>query len=171
MLKKNPRKDIDLLFTDTDSLAYHIRGHDIYEIMKENRELFDLSDMPGDMYDKTNKKVIGKMKDEAKGIPITEFIGLRAKCYAFNIDGCKKKNIKCKGIKTSVAKRDLNMDKYKNTLFSRESESIVQNGIRSYKHNIYTESVSKTAISCTDDKVNVHEDNIRTYNFGYKHRS
>ena len=30
-------------------------------------------------YDPTNKKVIGKFKDEAAGVPITEFVGLKSK--------------------------------------------------------------------------------------------
>ena len=46
MLKKIPRNDIDLLFTDTDSLCYHIRNQDIFEIIKENKDDFDLSNYP-----------------------------------------------------------------------------------------------------------------------------
>ena len=39
MLEKiKPRSDIDLLFTDTDSLCYVIRKHDIFEIIKKNKE-------------------------------------------------------------------------------------------------------------------------------------
>ena len=43
---------------------------------------FDNSDYPENskFYDKTNKKIIGKFKDETSSIPITEFIGLRSKC-------------------------------------------------------------------------------------------
>ena len=58
MLKKIERENIDLLFTDTDSLCYHIRKQDIFEIMKENKEYFDLSDYPKEheLYDETDKK-------------------------------------------------------------------------------------------------------------------
>ena len=36
-----------------------------------------------------NKKVIGKMKDEAAGMPIKEFIGLRSKMYSYGTDPTK----------------------------------------------------------------------------------
>ena len=67
MLKKFKRKNIDLLFTDTDSLCYHIKHENPYDIIRENKSLFDLSSYPknNELYDATNKKVIGKFKDEA----------------------------------------------------------------------------------------------------------
>jgi hypothetical protein len=46
MLKKVKRENIDLLFTDTDSLCYHIRNQDIFQIIKDNKDYFDLSDYP-----------------------------------------------------------------------------------------------------------------------------
>ena len=93
MLKKIERKNIDLLFTDTDSLCYNIRNQNIYDIVKENTDLFDLSNFPKDheLYDKTNNKVIGKMKFE-KTKQITEFVGLRSKCYSLTTDGDTKIN-------------------------------------------------------------------------------
>ena len=62
ILPKYP--DAKLLFTDTDSLCYHIRTEDIYSDFFADRELFDNSDYPSDskFYFAENKKVIGKMK-------------------------------------------------------------------------------------------------------------
>ena len=71
------RFDTKLLFTDNDSLVYEIRGEkDIYEKFYLDKDLFDFSDYSADskFYDATNKKVIGKMKDEFKGKVINEFI-------------------------------------------------------------------------------------------------
>ncbi|XP_041377266.1 uncharacterized protein LOC121389682 [Gigantopelta aegis] len=73
-----------LLFTDTDSLCYSIQTKDIYQDMMEERHLFDTSDYdPGHpLYSTTNKKSLGKMKDEMHGIPIHEFVGLKSKMYS-----------------------------------------------------------------------------------------
>jgi hypothetical protein len=93
MLKQVKRENIDLLFTDTDSLCYHVRNHDIFKIMKDNKDEFDLSDYPKDheLYDPKNKKVIGKMKnDKYEGRCI--FVGKNAETIADNIYVDGKKN-------------------------------------------------------------------------------
>ena len=74
--------DAKLLFTDTDSLVYEIKSEDVYEECFKDKELFDFGEYPVDLkfYDSTNKKVLGKMKDDYKGQIITEFIGLNVKC-------------------------------------------------------------------------------------------
>ena len=56
--------DAKLLFTDTDSLVYEIKGEDIYEKSFQDKKLFDFSEYPTNskFYDPTNKKVLGKMK-------------------------------------------------------------------------------------------------------------
>ena len=65
-----------------------------------DKEKFDNSDYPkgSKFYDNTNKKVIGKFKDESGGIPIKEFIGLRSKLYSYIKDD-EQKNKTAKGIK------------------------------------------------------------------------
>ena len=52
--------------------------------MTETNEMYDLSDYPKDhfLHNNTNKKVIGKFKDELNGIPIRENVGIRSKQYS-----------------------------------------------------------------------------------------
>ena len=79
-----------LLFTDTDSLTYEIECEDVYQDFWNDKDKFDNSDYleSSPYFDKTNKKVIGKFKDEAASIPISEFIGVRSKMYSyFNDNG------------------------------------------------------------------------------------
>ena len=58
--------DAEVLFTETDSLTYEIKSENFYEKLFKHEDLFDFSNYPKDskFFDKTNKKVIGKMKDE-----------------------------------------------------------------------------------------------------------
>ena len=75
--------DAKLLFTDTDSLVYEIKGKDVYEKSFPDKKLFDFSEYPihSNFYDPANKKVLGKLKDEFKGQTISEFVGLKSKMY------------------------------------------------------------------------------------------
>ena len=72
-----------LLFTDTNSLVYEIKDKGVYEKCFKDRELFDFSGYSKDSvyYDSSNKKVLGKMKDEFNGVKIVEFVGLKSKMY------------------------------------------------------------------------------------------
>ena len=52
--------------------------------------MFDVSNYWKDskFFDETNKKVIGKMKDEFGGVIVSEFVGLKSKMYSIKkIDG------------------------------------------------------------------------------------
>ena len=82
-IKKKYNDKAKLLFTDTDSLIYEIEIEDAYKDFLSDKDKFDNSEYPENSpyFDKSNKKLIGKFKDEASGIPINEFIGLRSKTY------------------------------------------------------------------------------------------
>ena len=88
-----------MLFTDTDSLVYEIKTEDIYEDAYSDKDLFDFSDysVNSKLFDETNKKGIGKMKDEFKGEIISEFVGLKSKMYSL-ITVKDEKVIKAKGV-------------------------------------------------------------------------
>ena len=75
--------DANLLFTDTDSVIYEIKSKDVYEEFFKYKHLFDFSEFQSNFLDPNNKRVIGKMKDEFKGILINKFIELKSKMYCF----------------------------------------------------------------------------------------
>ena len=76
--------DAELLFTDSDCLAYEIKSENIYEEFFKWKNLFDFSNYPKDskFFDETNKKVIGKMKDEFGGVIVDEFVRLKSKMHS-----------------------------------------------------------------------------------------
>jgi hypothetical protein len=168
MKTKIDEGNLKLLFTDTDSLCYHIKHQDIYEIMNKNKDEFDLSNYDEEhfLYDEKNKKEYGKFKNESAKHEIIQFVGLRSKLYSYKKDNHKQEN-RCKGTKKSVAKTIL-FDQYKDSLFNHKKFDVSQNVIRAYKHNLYSETVSKTALSFNDDKRYILDDNIHTYSFGHR---
>ncbi|XP_076678761.1 uncharacterized protein LOC143374488 [Andrena cerasifolii] len=158
-----------ILYTDTDSLIYHIQCDDIYETMKHNIDRFDTSDYPiGNTYDRPrlNKKVPRLMKDENNGMIMTEFVGLRAKMYALRIDG-KKDTKKAKGVKTNVIARTITFDDYAQCL-QKEIEMVRrQSCIRLKLHKVYTISESKIVLSPCDDKRYTVPDSTDTLPWGH----
>lgn len=125
-----------LLFTDTDSLCYHIKTEDFYEDIKNYVEtMFDTSNYPENHpsgLPRVNKKVIGMMKDECGGKQIAKFGGLRAKLYSYQMDyGDEEK--KCKGVSRSTIKQDLVFDHYVECLQTKTKKEVSMNIIRSSK--------------------------------------
>ena len=81
-----------------------IETPDAYADMWANKHHYDFSDYPKDNqyhYD-SNKKVIGKFKDECNSVPVAKFVGLQSKIYSI-----KKSNLneirRAKGIVKSSA--------------------------------------------------------------------
>ena len=79
-----------MLFTNTEGLTYEIKSENVYEELFKHKDLFDFSNFSKDskFFDETNKKVIGKMKDEFDGVIVEEFVGLKSKLHFMKkIDG------------------------------------------------------------------------------------
>ena len=100
VLKPKYQDNIKLVYTDTDSYVIKVETDDLYEDFKEINEYMDFSDYPPEHpnYDKTNKKVLGKFKDEMNGKIITHFIGLKPKAYCYKVHGDEKEHKKSKGV-------------------------------------------------------------------------
>ena len=133
-----------LLFTDTDSLTYEIETNDAYNDFFKDEKKFDNSDYPENSpyYNKINKKVIGKFKDEAAGIPIVEFIGLRSKMYSYVKDNEETART-AKGVKKQVIKKIITHDNYKEVLFNNKQMRHTMKTIRSKNHQLGSFELNK----------------------------
>ena len=161
-----------LLFSDTDSLMYEIETEDFYkDISGDVKNRFDTSDYPENhpsgIPTGINKKVLGKMKDEAAGKIIKEFVGLRAKLYSYKMYEGEEEIKKCKGIKKQVVKSSISHEDYKTCLLTGKEQLRKQNILRSYNHEVYTEEVNKVALSALDDKRYILKDGIHTLAWGH----
>ena len=131
--------------------------------MKQKK--FDTSDYPENhpsgIKTGVNKKVIGKFKDEVGGKQITHFVGLSPKLYTFKVEE-KGETRKAKGVKKNVIKKSLSFEDYKKCLFTEDELMKEMNIIRSEKHNIYSMTVNKVALSANDDKRLICRNKINT---------
>ena len=96
-------------------------------------KLFDFSGYPKDSvyYDDTNKKVLGKMKDEFNGVKIDEFVALKSKMYLL-ISGDWEMN-KAKGVNLNFKHKE-----YVDVLFNKKVLRHKMKRILSEKHSIGT---------------------------------
>ena len=155
-----------LLFTDTDSLFYHIKAEDIYSDFYKDKDLFDNSDYPksSKFHFAENKKVIGKFKDETAGDTITEFVGLKSKMYSYKTEN--KENKTAKGVKKNVIKSELSLSDYLNTLQKCNTMWHKMRTIRSEHHQISSYQINKVSLSPFDDKRYILDDGISSYAYG-----
>ena len=106
------------------------------------------------------------MKDECGGEQILEFVGLRAKIYSYRLN--EKEEKKAKGVKKIIIKKDIRFSDYYNCLVERVNPKYRNmNLIRSHKHEIYSETVNKVALSANDDKRFIGADGISTLAYGH----
>ena len=77
----------EMLLTDTDSPTCKIEAENVSEDFYKDKELFNFSNYPkhSKCYNDSNQLVIGKMKDEACGVPIKGFVGLKSKMYSIDM--------------------------------------------------------------------------------------
>jgi len=170
VMKPKYQDKIKLLMTDTDSLVYKVTTDDFYQDMYDNKEHFDMSeyDTSNPFYSNENKKVIGKFKDETPSSTITEFVGVRSKCYAFK---CDDSNIskKLKGITKCVVKEKIDFEDYKNCVLNDDPKYAIVNSIRTKDMTNYCLRQRKLALSNNDDKrVWVNTNSLA---YGYKNNN
>ena len=166
-IKQKYGPNAKLLFTDTDSLCYEIKTEDAYNDMYDDKQLFDFSDYPADcsFHDVSNKKVIGKFKDETSFTPITEFVGLRSKMYSFKTEEYESK--RAKGVKKNVVRKNIVHENYVRTLHDQTQSMVQMKTIRSDHHRIMSYKLNKIGLSCYDDKRFALDNGINTLAYGH----
>ena len=156
--------DARLLFTDTDSLVYEIKSYNVYEQCFKDKKLFDFSGYPlkSKYYDSSNKKVLGKMKDEFNEVKISEFVGLKSKMYSLTSADDKEVN-EAKGINKKLRHKG-----YLDVLFNKKVVKQNMKRIQSKLHDVGTSDVFKISLSYFDDKRYVLNDGINTVAYFHK---
>ena len=135
----------------------------IKKILK-HKHLFDFTNFSKDsmFYDYQNKKVVGKIKDEYKGIPIIKFVGLKSKMYSMISDDGKESNT-AKGVNTATE-----FNEFRDTLYNNKVLRHKMKRTQSKKHKIGTYGINKISLPVFDDKRFVLNDGINT--LAYFHR-
>ena len=151
-----------MLFSDRDSLIYEIKS--FYEEFFKRKDLFDFSNYSkgSKFFNETNKKIIGKMKEEFGGVIVSEFVGLKSKMYSIKkFDG--KEHNTAKGV--SIATE---FNKFKDILFNEKVIRHKMKRIQSKKDKLGTYEIDKISLSCFDDKRYVLDDGIYTLSYFHK---
>ena len=164
-----PNFDCRLMYSDTDSLLYEIKGKDFYKELETNRDLrqnFDLSNYPlsHNLYNDSQKLVTLKFKDEFGGVPIQEFIGFKPKMYSILYGG--KQKMSAKGV-TQSAQNKLKHEVYRRVLLTGESFRAINTRIGSVDHQLQTIRTNKLSLSCFDDKRYIKEDGVTCLPLGH----
>ena len=145
-----------MLFTGTKSLTYKIKSEDIYKEFYKRKDLFDFSNSY------TNKKIIGKMKNEYGEVIVIEFIGLKVKMYSIKkIDGSESSTAKGVNVTTEF-------NEFKDVLFNKKIIKHKMKRMQAKKHKIGTYEINKISLSYLDDKKYVLDDGVHTLAYFHK---
>ena len=144
-----------MLFTDT---VYETRGSNVYEQCFKDKELFDFSGYSRDStyFEGSNKKKLGKMKDEFNGNKIEEFVGLNSKMYSLISNNWEMN--KAKGVNLMLRHWE-----YVDVLINKKVLRHKIKRVLSEKHSIGSYVLNKIGLSCYDDNRFILDDGINTW--------
>ena len=163
--------NLDLGMTDTDSFLFKVS--DTEKFMDHFNSYMDFSNyLPSNpKFDVSKKAKLGYFKDELCGkLHCQEFVGLRSKCYAMNLNeiasSAKSEKKVCKGLGRTAIVNRLKFDHYKSCLFNRSTLRENFYSIRSVKHNLKTVLINKKALSFIDTKRWIFDCGIHSVPYG-----
>lgn len=164
---------VNIVLSDTDSLLLHVKNKSRKEMFDSLSPIMDFSNYPPShpRFSESKKAMPGYFKDENCGNFMTEVVGLRSKCYITSVEKRQTKEEKeeekrrktkydkktpslsvvCKGV-GKQARKTLTLDMYRSCIKNFKQIKAEMFCIRSTKHNLYTQSIKKVALSSADDK-------------------
>ena len=152
-------KNLRLCFSDTDSFLFQVKCGNLIDKLKEMEHMFDFSkyDKNHVLYNNTRANHLFYFKDEMKGqSAITDFIGLRPKCYTMKIKNLNSKREEqkkvCKGLKKTSIKNQLSFNDYEKSLNDGKLVYKTFTHLKSKNHRISTTFQRKIALSSMDSK-------------------
>ena len=152
-------ENLKLCFSDTDSFLFSVKCKNLIKELKAIEHLFDFSKYEKDheLYDNSRANHLFYFKDEMKGeAAITEFIGLRPKCYSMKVKNLKSNEFSnkkvCKGLKKSSINNHLDFSDYETCLNNATLIYRSFNHLKSKNHKISTTHQRKIALSAMDTK-------------------
>ena len=173
------RTGSQIIYTDTDSIVVYIYTEDFYSDIEKIKNKFDTSDIDCNkcedchkkrIHSKQNTKVVGLMKDETAGNPITEFCAISPKQYAFVVyDPCtnkEKQGKKCKGVNKKTVADEFEIELYKNVLDTSKLYNTSFKKMQHKNHEVSIVTINKIGLSPLDTK-RYYIDNIYSRPFGH----
>jgi len=156
---------LHLCFTDTDSFIYHIETPDLFADMTDILGWFDTSNFHENyfLFAATNKRVLGKFKSETGDCLPQEFCGLRSKMYSLLTPSF----VKAKGVPKNYVKKNVRHEQYLQVLNTWSSTKCKFRSFRSKRHVLTTREMTKTCLSCIDDKRFLLADAVHSLAYGH----
>ena len=144
----------------------HIETEDFYKDMEEDIDMYDTSNLPEDhpLFSVKNQKQLYKMKCEAKGNIIVEFIGLKSKMYCYKMidrkTGEEVVKKKAKGL-LKTTRNGLTHEEYYDSLSNFKCNHYVrERKFQCKNHKITTIIQNRMGINAFDDKSYILDDGI-----------
>lgn len=180
-LKDHFKDNMKAVYTDTDSLLLEfIDINDPWLAIKDHvPSAYAQMDWEKDKIVTLNArtentdKVAGYWSSEYPNQRITDFVGLRAKCYALkfeSLEGVPGQKLKNKGVKSSatIGGKKINFDSYVLTLNENTTQYATQTTLVSRHRIVKTHTGNRIALTSHDTKRKVLVNNIDTIAHGYR---
>ena len=119
-------------------------------IFKKEKQFHNYS-KESNYFENSNNSFVGKMKDEACGVPLNIFVGLKVKMYTF-ITEENDQSKKSKELNNYVVDVELKYEDFKNIFFNNSHMRHEMIRIKSKDHNIASYRISKVSLPRYDDR-------------------